>query len=103
MATIQEGGAVVVWVNGQSYSAQYPPNESAASLAVALAAEMNSPSSLIFATVPVNGNTIIITANVNGAATNYPLSTSFGFNTSNFSSPAFQATASGPSLTGGVD
>jgi len=103
MATIQEGGAVTVWVNGQSYSAQYPPNESAASLAWALATQMNATSSLIFATVPGNGNTIIITANVNGAATNYPLSTSFGFNTSNFSSPAFQATASGPSLTGGVD
>ncbi len=99
MANVQEGGAVVVWVNGMSYSAYYPPNESAASLAVALEAEMNSPSSPIIATVA--GSTITITATVNGAATNYPLSTSYGFNTSNFSSPAFQAIASGPSLTGG--
>ena len=83
---------------------QYPANNSVSSLAATLAAEINSTSPLVFATVSgVSANIITITATVNGSATNYPLSTSYGFNTSNFSSPAFQAAASGPSLTGGVD
>ena len=102
MEYIQEGGAVVVWVNGLSYSVSYgTANDTSASLATALAAEMNSPLSFIAATV--SGATITITATIDGVATDYPLSTSFGFNTSNFSTPAFQAIASGSYLTGGVN
>jgi len=105
METLWEGGAVTVWVNGQSYSVQYTGStNSSASLAASLVALMNTPSSLISAQqTPPNGSTITITSTVDGSATDYPLSTSFGFNTSNFSTPAFQAMASGPSLTGGAN
>jgi hypothetical protein len=62
---------------------------------------MNAPSSLISATV--SGSTISIKATINGTATDYPLAASYGFDTNDFSAPAFQGTASGPSLTGGTD
>jgi pimeloyl-ACP methyl ester carboxylesterase len=102
MATIQEGGAVAIWVNGQSYSVQYSlPTDTSASLAAALAAQINAPSSFISARV--SGSTITITATGNGTATNYPLSTTLGYNTSDFSSPAFWGTASGSYLTGGTN
>jgi len=92
---------VTVWVNGQSYSVQYTGSTNSSASLVAL---MNTPSSLISAQqTPPNGSTITITSTVDGSATDYPLSTSFGFNTSNFSTPAFQAMASGPSLTGGAN
>jgi hypothetical protein len=98
--TVQEGGAVNVTVNGQSYNAYYPsPDNSTASIAADLAAQMNAVGSIVTATV--SGSVITITATTDGVGTDYPLTTSFGFNTSNFTTPAFQATASGATLTGG--
>jgi hypothetical protein len=60
---------------------------------------MNAVGSIVTATV--SGSVITITATTDGVGTDYPLTTSFGFNTSNFTTPAFQATASGATLTGG--
>jgi hypothetical protein len=100
--TIQEAGAIYVVVNGQSYMVGYgTATDTTAALATSLAAQMNTP--LSFITASVSGSTIRITASVDGVGTDYPLSTSFVFDTVDFSSPAFQATASGPNLIGGVN
>jgi hypothetical protein len=101
MVKIWEPGAVIVSVNGQSYSVQYDGSSSSSALAASLAALMNTPSSLITATA--SGSTVTITATVDGTATDYSLTTSYAFDTHDFAGPAFQATASGPFLTGGAN
>ena len=40
---------------------------------------------------------------ISGAATNYPLSVSYTYNSTYYSSPAMTASTSGPTLTGGTD
>jgi phage tail sheath gpL-like len=62
---------------------------------------MNAATSPVTATV--SANVITITSRVNGAATNYALSTSYRFDTTDFPNPGFTATPSGAQLTGGTD
>jgi pimeloyl-ACP methyl ester carboxylesterase len=100
--TIYEGGSVSVTVRGQIFTTSYGgPSFTSAQLASALASQMNYQNSPISATV--SGSKITISSSVNGAATNYSLSTSYMFDTTNFSSPAFAASASGATLTGGTN
>lgn len=93
-------GAVTITVGGNSFTAGYSGTKSASQIAADLASQINL-SSLVSATV--SGATITLTSRVNGLLTNYSLSTSYTFDTENFSSPAFTAIASGPTLTGGSD
>lgn len=99
--TIYEGGDVAVTVGSQTYTTGYGEGTTAAQIASALASQMNYALSPIFATV--SGTTITIRSIVNGAATNYSLSTSYQYDTTDFSSPAFTGAASGTSLTGGTN
>jgi hypothetical protein len=78
-----------------------PATATTQTLASALAGLMNYPLSPISATV--SGTVISIRSTLNGAATNYSLSTSYNYDTTDFSSPAFTAAASGTQLTGGTD
>jgi hypothetical protein len=68
---------------------------------------INQPYSPVVATA--SGATVTIRSSVNGADTNYPISTSFTFlpmcvnNVCSFFAPNFLAAASGPTLTGGTN
>lgn len=96
--TIPESGTVSITVNGVTSTVNYGGSMTAEQIASYLAGQISS--SLVSATA--SGSTIYITSTLNGAATNYPLSTSYTFD-SPYTSPAFSSYASGPSLTGGTD
>jgi pimeloyl-ACP methyl ester carboxylesterase len=95
-----EYGTVYLGVGGDTYSASYSGGETAAQLVANLANAINS-GSLVSASV--SGSTITLTSKVNGSLTNYSLSTSYTYDTTHFSSPAFTGSTSGASLTGGTD
>jgi pimeloyl-ACP methyl ester carboxylesterase len=97
---IPDGGSVSVTIGTETFSTGYSTT-TAAQIASALAGLMNYTLSPIYATV--SGTTISIRSTLNGAATNYSLSTSYTYNSTYFSSPAFTAAASGTQLTGGTD
>lgn len=99
--TIPKGGEVLITVAGQTYAQGYSGATTGAQLASAFAGLMNYPLSPIYATV--SGSTINIRSTINGAASNYPMSTSYQYDTSNFPSPAFTAGTSGALLVGGTD
>lgn len=100
---IWESGTVMVTVGGLVFTVSYSGNENASSGAIAstLAQYMNYQDSPLTATV--SGSTVTIKSSINGAATNYSLSTSYTYDTTNFLSPAFTAYPSGASLTGGTN
>lgn len=97
---IYNSGTVTITVGGNTFTAGYSGTKSASQIAADLASQINL-SCVVSATV--SGATITLTSRVNGSHTNYTLSTSYTFDTEHFSSPAFWATASGPTLTGGTD
>jgi hypothetical protein len=100
--TYYETGTVTLAIEGRSFTASYSVNTTAGQLAQSLASAMNSSGSPISATV--SGAVITMKSVVNGADTDYPLSTSYTFgSTQYFSSPAFTGVPSGSQLGGGTD
>lgn len=100
--TYYESGTVAVTVAGKTYTAYYVENTTASQIAQSLTSAMNSAGSPISATV--SGVVVTIKSIVNGADTDYSLSTSYTFgSTEYFSSPAFTGVASGSQLAGGTD
>jgi phage tail sheath gpL-like len=101
--TIPEYGDVSVAVGSETFSVLYGGTvNSSTAIASALASQINQQTlSPLVATV--SGSTITITSTIKGAATNYPLSTSYDYDTEYFTYPAFTGSASGPTLTGGTD
>lgn len=95
---IYNSGSITITIAGDSYYETYSSNESASQFAAALANAINGGS-----IASASGSTIYITAKTNGSLTNYSLSTSYSYDTTDFSSAAFTPSASGPSLTGGTD
>lgn len=102
-ATIPDYGTIYVTVGSETFSVSYgSSSDTAASLASGLANAINQQTlSPISATA--SGSTVTIMSTINGAATNYALSTSYTYNTTYYSYPAFTASTSGSSLTGGTD
>jgi len=101
--TIPNGGSITVTVGSESFTVGYSCcSDTASSLATALATKINS-TTLAPIEATVSGSKVTITSTINGVATNYPLSVSYTYNSTYFTSPAFTASASGPSLTGGTD
>lgn len=100
--TINESGGINVTIanvtEGAGYSGTGQEDAIASQIANNFNADSKSP-----VTASLNGTTITFTAKVNGANTNYPFSVSESWDTSNFSSPGYTATASGATLTGGTD
>lgn len=99
--TIYEGGYVSLTVAGQTFASNYSGSTSGEQIASALASQMNYSGSPISATA--SGTTITITSTIRGSVTNYPLSTSYAYDTTDFSSPAFTGSPSGATLTGGTN
>jgi phage tail sheath gpL-like len=75
--------------------------DTGSTIAAALASHMNSPTSPV--TAIASGSTITVTAKMDGVATDYSLSTSYDFDTDDFSTPAFTVSVSGATLSGGTD
>src|SRR5262249_41954994 len=72
-----------------------------AMIAQYMTATVNQSDPLV--TASLNGAVVTLTARTVGAATNYPLSTSWTYDSTDFSQPSFIATPSGAALTGGSD
>ena len=100
--TYYEVGTVAVVIDGESFTASYVVNTTAAQLAQSLTSALNASGSPVKATL--SGSTITITSIVSGAVTDYSLSTSYTFgSTEYFSSPAFTGVPSGAQLVGGAN
>ncbi len=97
---IYEYGTIYVTIAGDTYSASYSGTKTSSQIATDLANAMNA-GSLVTATV--SASTVTFTSRVNGSLTNYSLTTSYTYDTTDFSAPAFTPSASGPSMTGGTD
>jgi RHS repeat-associated protein len=75
----------------------------ASSIASALYGVINGDSGAAVSASSLSGSTFNLTANSAGSTTNYPLSASCTYDSSNFSSGSFSASTSGSTLTGGYD
>lgn len=100
--TVYDSGTISVTVDGSTKTVSYGQSSTSATLASALAAAINGDSSDPV-TATSNGGTISLTAKDGGSIGNWPLSVSYTYDSSHFSSASFPATASGSSLTGGKD
>jgi RHS repeat-associated protein len=98
--TIYDSGTCTVTVNGTPYGQSFGQGGSISSIASGLASAI-SGGSLVSATA--SGATISLTAKTGGTATNYSLSSSCSYDSADFGSASFTASASGSSLTGGTD
>jgi RHS repeat-associated protein len=97
---VSDYGTVTITVNGYTVSTYYNAGTTSASIASALAAALNNPSSPV--TASVSGSTVTLTAKDVGTASNYSLSaTSQTDPDSTFTGTSFPATPSGSTLTGG--
>jgi RHS repeat-associated protein len=100
--TVWDYGRVVVTVNGFQATYLYGENDTPSTIASGLAAALNGGSSPVTATA--GGATLSMTSKASGSATNYSLSASSATDDlTDFGVPSFTASASGSSLTGGVD
>lgn len=99
---IVEAGTIWVNIGGDVNSVAYGGTlkQSSSQLATTLASTINT-GSLVSATA--SGSTITLVSRVKGALTNYGLGTWYYYDYQDFSSPAFTATLSGPTMTGGTD
>ena len=102
-AQITETGSVSITVGSDTFTVQYGSSlvtgpEIATALANTINQQTGSP-----VTATASGSAVTVTSTIAGAATNYPLAISYTYSTQYFSSPAFTAAASGPTLTGGTD
>jgi RHS repeat-associated protein len=84
--------------SNRTHTAGYGSSETASQIASILASAVSSSGAGVSASA--SGSTVYITATGEGSQTDYQLSTSYTFN-SPFTTPAFTATASGSTLTGG--
>jgi len=96
-----DSGQVTITINGFIAATKFgkASQTTAATVATALAAKLNSLTSPVKATAAKG--TITVTTKTAGAGSNYPLSTSVTYNTL-FAKPSFTATPSGPNLSGGI-
>jgi len=97
---VYDSGTCTVTVNGTPYAKNFGQGDTASTIASGLAGVI-SAGSVVSATA--SGATLSLTAKAGGPSTNYSLSSSCSFDSSNFSGPSFTAAASGSALTGGTN
>lgn len=96
-----DSGTVAVTVGGFQASTTYGSGSTSSSIASALATQLSASGSPV--TVQLSGSTITLTADTTGTASNYSLSGLVTWNTQSFSSPSFNISSSGSTLTGGAN
>ena len=100
--TMYDSGTVSITVNGFTETVSYGSGSTPNSIAVALVNAFNAdPSSPVTATVD-EGIEVYFTTKLAGRDTHYSLSTTYTYDTTDFSGPSFWGTTSGATLTGGV-
>jgi pimeloyl-ACP methyl ester carboxylesterase len=103
---IYNTGSLSIGIGLRVFSYSYNTTDSAATIAAGLAGEMNSAFSLVSATsaTTATGATLTVQSTIKGAGTDYPLSVSYSYDTSDFPAPSFAATLPSPAqLSGGTD
>jgi RHS repeat-associated protein len=105
--TTYDSGTVGLTVGSYTARTSYSQsgNTTAAQIASALVSDPNTRLNVANSpvTATVAGATISLLSKAAGARTNYSLSVSSGYDSSDFTSPSFTGTLSGPALTGGLD
>jgi RHS repeat-associated protein len=97
---IYDAGTITITVNGHSDSYNYGQNDSASTIASGLANAINGDGGAAV-TASASGATLYLTSKSTGTAANVSLSSSYSYDTTDFSSPSFTTANSGGSLTGG--
>jgi RHS repeat-associated protein len=99
--TVCDSGIATITANlhGDSYSWS-GSGTTASSIASSTASAINADTAA-YVTATVSGATVYLTAKTTGTATNYSLSCSCTYDSTDFSSPSFTCTPSGSTLTGG--
>jgi len=99
---LYDSGIVTVVVNGFTAQKTYGQGSTLAGIVSALNSALNASGSPVNSII--SGSTLNLTAKTTGAATNYALSVSYhNDDPTDFPSPSFSASGSGPALTGGRD
>jgi RHS repeat-associated protein len=101
--TVYDSGSSTITVNGHSNIVSWSGSgTTSSSIAAALASNINGDSSA-FVNASASGATINLTARAAGASTDYSLSSSYTYDSADFSSSSFTSSNSGAALTGGRD
>jgi RHS repeat-associated protein len=100
--TIHDFGTTTITINGQAIASPWSgPSTTSSSIASDLVSRINTNSS--YATALPSGSTVSLASRTPGGTVNYSLSSSSTYDTSNFSTPSFVTSNSGPTMTGGAD
>jgi RHS repeat-associated protein len=99
---LYDSGYASVVVNGHSNSVWYNQDWTSATIASSLASAINADISAPVA-AGYSGSVLNLTSKASGVDSNYSLSASVTYDSTNFAGPSFTATPSGSALTGGVD
>src|SRR5579864_4102910 len=97
-----DAGVVTITVNGHSDSYSYGSGDSSSSVAAGLKTAINNDGGA-FVTASVSGSTISLASKATGTAANYSLSSSYTYDTTDFTSPSFTTGNSGGALSGGTN
>jgi RHS repeat-associated protein len=99
--TVYDSGTSTVTVNGHADAISWSGSgTTTSSIASSLASAINGDSGASV-TASVSGATVNLTAKTSGANTNYSLSSSYTYDSTDFSSSSFTSSNSGSALTGG--
>ena len=94
--TIYDQGTVSISVNGHSDTTGYGEGSTASSIASGLVTKINGDSAASV-TASLSGSTVELTSKTTGSSTNWPISTSITYDSTDFTSSSFAAGASGMS------
>jgi RHS repeat-associated protein len=98
-AAVTDSGTVSITVDGFTATASFGSGTTAQEIASSLTSSLNAGSPV---EASVSGTLVKLTALDFGSGSNYTLSTSDTWNSTDFTEPSFTATPSGATLTGGV-
>src|SRR5258708_6671024 len=98
---IYDSGAISINVSGYVYTAHYDANDTSASIAATLAAAINADSSGPL-TASASGSTVYLASRATGSQLSYSLSSSWAWDSVDFTAPSFTASGSN-SISGGTD
>lgn len=102
MQQICDAGTITIWVNGHSDSYTFGSGDTTSTIASHLAQNINADGSA-FVNASASGATVSLTSRATGAAANYTLSSTYTFDSGDFSGPSFTTANSGGALTGGTN
>jgi YD repeat-containing protein len=100
--SVSDAGAITITVNGHNDSVFWSSAATPASIASALAGQINGDSGAAV-NATASGSMVSLTARTTGVASNYTLASSTAFDTAHFSAGSFGTSNSGTTLAGGTN